>query len=122
MAERESAEHALELLAPLGPVRARAMFGGYGIYHEDVMFGLVASDQLYLKVDDETKERFREAGGEPFSYDGKDKPIEMSYWTAPDETLDDPTALLPWAELALDAARRAKASRRPKKQRSARDV
>lgn len=122
MADRESAEHALEMLAPLGPVRARAMFGGYGIYHEDVMFGLVAYDVLYLKVDAETKERFREGGGKPFSYDGKDKPIEMSYWTTPDETSDDPDALLPWAELALEAARRNKAKRpsRPRKRRQQR--
>ncbi len=121
MADREFADHALELLAPLGPVRARAMFGGFGIYHEDVMFGLVAYDQLYLKVDDETKERFREVGGEPFSYDGKGKPIEMSYWTPPEDAQDDPSALLPWAELALEAARRAKAkrpTRRPRKRRA----
>ena len=87
MADRAFADHVLELLGPLGPVRARAMFGGFGIYHEDVMFGLVAYDELYLKVDEETKKRFRDVGGEPFSYDGKGKPIEMSYWTPPAEAL-----------------------------------
>lgn len=105
------------MLSALGPVRARGMFGGFGIYHEDVMFGLVAYDVLYLKVDDATKERFRAAGGEPFSYEGKDKPIEMSYWTPPEEAADDPAALLPWAELALEAARRAKAKRPPRRPR-----
>lgn len=111
MADREFAAHAVEMLSPLGPVRARGMFGGFGIYHEDVMFGLVAYDRLYLKVDDETKERFREAGGEPFVYDGKRKPIEMSYWTPPDQAADDPAALLPWAKLGLEAARRARAAK-----------
>ncbi len=117
MADRAFADHAVELLSILGPVRARAMFGGYGIYHEDVMFGLVAYDQLYLKVDQQTKERFREAGGEPFSYDGKGKPIEMSYWTAPEDTLDDPDALLPWAELAVEAAQRNQAKKKPRRRR-----
>ena len=28
------------------------MFGGGGVYHDGVMFGLVASDTLYLKVDE----------------------------------------------------------------------
>ena len=41
----------LEGLQPLGAVSARRMFGGYGIYCEGVMFGLVADDALYLKVD-----------------------------------------------------------------------
>lgn len=120
MADRAFADHAVELLTALGPVRSRGMFGGFGIYLDDVMFGLVAHDRLYLKIDDETRERFREAGGEPFSYEGKDKPIEMSYWTPPDEAADDPEALLPWAELALEAARRAKARkpRRPRKRRT----
>jgi len=37
-------EYVLEPLAPLKNVRARKMFGGYGIYQESVMFGLVADD------------------------------------------------------------------------------
>jgi len=39
-----------EVFEQLGPIRARKMFGGYGIYHDGVMFGLVADDTLYLKA------------------------------------------------------------------------
>jgi hypothetical protein len=42
------------LLMPLGPVRARSMFGGCGIFLDDLMFALIAWDRLYFKVDDET--------------------------------------------------------------------
>ena len=115
--DRTFADQAVGLLMPLGPVRARAMFGGFGIYHEDLMFGLIAYDRLYLKVDAETKGRFRDAGSEPFVYDGKGKPVEMSYWTAPEGTMENPAALLPWAELGLAAARRARKKKPPKKRK-----
>jgi DNA transformation protein len=96
------------LLMPLGPVRARAMFGGHGIFLDDLMFALIAWDRLYFKVDEETRARFADAGGEPFVYQGKHKPVEMSYWALPKESLDDPDALIEWAGLALRAAHRAR--------------
>ncbi|MGI9286664.1 MAG: TfoX/Sxy family protein, partial [Pseudomonadales bacterium] len=39
----------LEQLSPIGPVRARGMFGGHGVYLEDLMFGLIADETLYFK-------------------------------------------------------------------------
>ena len=107
------------LLTPLGPVRARAMFGGFGIYLDDVMFGLIAWDRLFFRTDEETKPRFAGAGSEPFVYDGKGKAIEMPYWEAPAGSLADPEALLPWAELGLAAARRVKAKKKPRKKKRA---
>lgn len=47
----EFVEYLLELLEPSGGVRAKAMFGGFGIYRDNLMFGLVADDILYFKVD-----------------------------------------------------------------------
>ncbi|HYO56094.1 TfoX/Sxy family protein [Archangium sp.] len=108
-------EYTLELLEPLGPVQARAMFGGWGLYHGGRMFGLIVEDRLYLKTDDTTRSAFESAGGEPFVYDaGKGrKPVTMSYWTPPPDASDDARALLPWARRAVDAALRA--ARKPKK-------
>ncbi len=116
-ANRETADRIVDRLLPLGPVRARAMFGGFGIFHEDLMFGLIAFDRPYFKVDEDSKPHFEAAGCEPFVYAGKNKPTEMSYWTAPANTLDDPEALLPWAEFGLAAARRARAKKPQKKRR-----
>lgn len=101
-------EYTLELLEPLGPVQARAMFGGWGLYHGGRMMGLIVEDRLYLKTDDTTRPDFEAAGGEPFVYDsGKGKPVTMSYWTPPADASDDAHALLPWARRAVDAALRA---------------
>lgn len=97
-----------ELLAPVGPVRVKRMFGGSGIYAGDVMFALIAFDELYFKVDRVTEPRFAKAGSQPFTYAGKGKPVRMSYWKVPEGAFDDPDSFRAWAELALDAARRAK--------------
>ena len=67
---KEFSDFVLDQLAPLGDVRARAMFGGVGIYSETVMFGLIADDQLYFRVDELSRARFVEAGQTPFSYGG----------------------------------------------------
>lgn len=108
-------DHSLDLLLPLGPVRARAMFGGYGLYLDDLMFALIAFDELYFKTDAQSEAAFEAAGGKPFVYEGKSKPVKMSYWTLPDAAMEDPESLLPWAERAVSAARRSKPVKKHKR-------
>jgi DNA transformation protein len=100
-------------LSPLGEIRARAMFGGHGIYCDNLFFALVADDTLYLKADDVNRGEFEARGLGPFVYEGKGKPIAMSYFRAPDELFEDRDAALHWGASALDAARRAAARKRP---------
>ena len=100
-----------EALAPLGSVKARRMFSGAGLYSGSVMFALIADDTLYLKADDATRTAFEAEGLGPFVYQGKGKPVRMSYWQAPQRLLDDPDELLAWAERALEAAHRAARSK-----------
>lgn len=114
-------EHVRDLLSPVGPVRIRRMFGGSGIYADDAMFALIAYDELYFKADETTAQRFEDAGSRPFTYEGKGKPVRMSYWRVPEDALDDPESFRAWAELALEAARRAKA-KQPAKKRAGRGV
>jgi DNA transformation protein len=104
----------LELLAPAGAVRARRMFGGHGLYVDDLFFALVARDRLYLKVDARTQVRFEAAGCAPFVYLGKGKPVTMSYWTVPAEAMDSPALMQPWARLAVQAALAARANKWPR--------
>jgi len=101
-------EFVLEQLCVVGPVRSRAMFGGAGIYADDLMFALIAFETLYLKVDAETEPLFAAAGSEPFVYEGKSRPVQMSYWRCPEEAFDDPDVMATWAQRALKAARRVK--------------
>ena len=106
--------HCLDLLAPLGAVHARRMFGGHGLYVDDVFVALIADERLYMKADDTARPAFERAGCEPFAYSRRDRAaVTLGYWTAPEEALDSPRAMEPWARLSLAAALRAKAAADP---------
>lgn len=101
----------MELLAPIGRIGAKRMFGGAGLYADGRIVALAIEGTLYLKADGLTRDAFAAAGGAPFVYAGKVKPITVSYWTPPEEAMDSPEAMRPWARLALDAAQRAAATK-----------
>ena len=95
-------------------ITAKRMFGGHGIFRDGLMFGLVADSTLYLKVDDQNIGDFAARGLGPFTYEGKGKPMSMSYHQAPEEALDDPDDMIEWAESAYAAAIRSKKPKRKK--------
>ncbi len=97
-----------EAFADFGPITVRRMFGGHGVFHDQLMIGLVADNILYLKVDAQSKSLFVERGLEPFTYGKKAKPIAMSYHQAPEEALEDPEVMREWAEHAYAAALRSR--------------
>lgn len=97
----------LDLMAPLGPVAYRRMFGGGGLFLDGRMFAIVDDETLYLKADDITRAAFEAARMEPFLYESKTRAIRLPYHRLPDEFLDDADDLLKWARMAIDAAGRA---------------
>jgi DNA transformation protein len=110
------AEHAVDLLSGVGPVKVRAMFGGYGVSLNGISIGLIAEDRLYLRVDDETRAAFEGAGSAPFVYPSRKGPMTMkNYWALPEEAVDDPDKAKPWGRLAVAAAERAERLKRAKK-------
>jgi DNA transformation protein len=95
----------LDQLEPL-EVRARSMFGGTGLYAGEHFFGIIASDVLYLKVDDVNRDMFVKAGMKPFKpYAGR--PVTMKYYAVPLEVLESAAELERWARTAVAAAKRA---------------
>lgn len=107
-------EHVCELLSPLGPVRARRMFGGWGLSVDGINLGLVAWNTLFLKANEETAAAWMAAGCRPFVYEAKGKPMQLNYYTAPEDAMESPALMLPWARLALQAAVAARAPGRRK--------
>jgi len=99
-------EYICELLLPLGQAQGRPMFGGYGVYLDGLMIGLVIDGGCFLKADDLSKHEFLKAGCEPFVYHGQEKPITMNYWTVPAEALETEREMERWARLAIAAAER----------------
>jgi DNA transformation protein len=104
-------DHCLELLAPLGAVRARRMFGGHGLYVDELFIAIIAFERLYLKTDAQSQPVFEAAGGEPFVYDAKTRAVSLGYWTVPAEAMDSPALMQPWARQAIEAALRARAAK-----------
>ena len=96
-----------EMLRPLGTVSVRRMFGGAMVYIDGVALGLLDNDVLYLKADDTNKGMFEAEGQGPFVYEGKTKPVAMSYWRVPERLYDEPEEMAEWGHAALQAARRA---------------
>lgn len=108
MSDRAFIDHLLELFESFGPVAARRMFGGYGIFLDGLMFALVADSTLYLKVDAQNRSEFEALNLPPFVYMKNARPVEMSYYQAPAVSLESPEQMLPWAESAYAAAQRSK--------------
>ena len=110
----EFARHIHELLAGLGRLKTRPMFGGHGLYSDDTFFGFVLDDVLYLKADDASRPRFLAARLKPFVYN---KRRSRNYYRAPPEALESPDAALDWGRAALAAALRARSRPKRKKKR-----
>ena len=117
----EFLDHLSELLAGLGPLTVKKMFGGASLQVDGVAFALVFGETLYLKVDDENRAAFAAAGSGPFVYEMKDgRTASLGYWSLPESGLDDPDEAVRWARLGVAAAFRAKRPK-TKKGRATRD-
>ena len=112
--EKEFVSYVVELMQSIGPVHAKRMFGGHGIFLDGLMFGLVADSALFLKVDKETEDEFKARGLEAFTYNKKGKEFKMSYYQAPEETLEDGEEMNSWANKAYGAALTAASKKRRK--------
>jgi DNA transformation protein len=97
---REWLEEALRALPQLC---IRRLFQGAGIYADDVIFGILYEQRLYLKTDERTRVAFVERGSEALR--ARSGQVLTSYYEVPPEVVDDEAALLGWAQLALDVAR-----------------
>jgi DNA transformation protein len=105
----EFLDYIVDQLSMLGSVTVRRMFGGAGLYCNGRMFGVVADDVAYLKVDDSNRDDFVKAGSSPFNpYSDKVKTTVMSYYEIPADVLENPTVLAEWAQRSLDIARKKK--------------
>lgn len=113
----EFVTYLLETFEEFGPVSARSMFGGHGLFREGLMFGLVTSDSLYLKADDHNRAHFEALGLEPFQYRKGDRLMTIAYWQAPDHILEDREEAAQWARHAFAAALRADAAKSPGKRK-----
>jgi len=100
MADKKTVmEKFLATITPLGPARAKAMFGGYGVFLDDEMFAKISSKGIVaLKGDGENLPAF-EAAGMP-------KAGKMPYYEVQAADLENGEKILAWARSSVAAAAR----------------
>ncbi len=118
------ANYCCDLLASAGRCVAKRMFGGYALSTDGLTIAILADlgdgEKLWLKGGDSTRNRYEAEGCKIFTYTAKGVPRSMNYFCSPEEAMDSPDAMRPWAALALDcalSARAGKTLRKPKKRR-----
>ena len=106
---RDYLDYVVDQLAPFAQVVTRRMFGAVGLYAQELFFGLIDDDSLYLKVDDTNRADYTTRGCEPF------RPFadvaSMSYFRVPADVLEDADELAQWARKSLQVAAAAAAAR-----------
>ena len=107
----EFAEHLRDVFRPFGPIDVRRMFGGQGVFHQGLMFGLVVDDTLYLKADAVSAAMFEVQGLPRFTYARQGRLASLSYYQAPEGVLEDGAEAARWARHAFEAALRARANK-----------
>ncbi len=111
-ADKEFADYVVDMMQSIGPVTVKGMFGGYGVFLESLMFGLIADRVLYLKVDKESENDFIAKDLEAFTYSKQGKPFKMSYYKAPEQALEESESMSIWANKAYGAALRVAANKK----------
>lgn len=101
---KETVAEILDRLAPLN-VRARAMFGEYGLYCDEKIVGLICDDMLFIKPSSVSEEVLgSEAMAPPY-------PGAKDYHVVDQERLDDPE----WLRDVVQRSAHALPAPKPKK-------
>lgn len=105
-------QYVLEQLAGLRGAVSRRMFGCAGLYHDELFFGLVATDTLYLRVNDQNRPDYEALGMSRFRPYADRDDLSFNYYEVPAHVLEDAEELVTWARRSLQAA--AAAPKKPK--------
>jgi DNA transformation protein len=107
-------EYLHEVFDRFGPIAAKRMFSGFGLYRDGLMFALVHQDALYLKTDATNVAAFEALGLASFEFMRQGRVMKTSYYLAPAEIMEDRELAAEWARRSFEAALRVQAAKRPK--------
>jgi DNA transformation protein and related proteins len=110
----------LEQLRGLGHVYSRRMFGAAGLYCEEIFFGIISDDTLYLRVDDANRADYTARGMAALKPYANRPEVSMTYFEVPAEVLEDAAQLLSWSRRSLASRAAGAATVMPHKRRSPR--
>ncbi len=94
-------QYILDQLTGWGSVYVKHMFGGAALYQEELAFGMIANDVVYLKVDDTNREKYINEGScqlKPF----KNNATVLSFYSIPPNILESSDDFIKWANESFD--------------------
>jgi len=93
-------QYTLDQLSSWGNVYIKRMFGGVALYKEELAFGMIANDEVYLKVDETNRDKFLKAGAtqlKPF----KNNATVLSFYNVPASVFENSDEFIIWADESL---------------------
>ena len=96
MSNQETLEHILDLLDVEEGVSYKRMFGGYGLFKNDIAVALILRSEIYMKVDKSNRHDYESAFSKPFTYRKNGKDVALSNWSIPSEVLEDKELFVEW--------------------------
>ena len=98
--------YVVEQLRDAGSVRARKMFGEYGLFCDGTFFGVICDDQLFIKITLQGEAAFPDLPKAP-PYEGAKDSFVV-------EDVDDPTMAAELTRITCEALRKAASQKRRK--------
>jgi DNA transformation protein len=89
----------LDQLSGLRGLTCRSMFGGYGLYHGNVFFGIIHKSRLYFKTNPRNRPAYETRGMKPFRPNGKQ--TLKNYYELPVDVMEDQDQLTAWARRSI---------------------
>jgi len=103
------------LLGHIDGIVSRAMFGGWGIYKDGLIFAIIIDGELYFKADATNRPDFEKLGSHPFVYKQGDQNSTLSYWLLPAEVQEDREMLMAFVNKSVAASQRSKTTKAKKR-------
>ncbi|BCL69324.1 putative TfoX protein [Vibrio nigripulchritudo MADA3029] len=98
-------KNSLKLFEPLGTIKSRSMFGGFGIFADDTMFALVVQNTLHIRADSKSAQKFEQQGLKPYVYKKRGFPVVTKYFALPEISWENTDDIIEKASQALKVAR-----------------
>ena len=101
-------KESMRLFDQLGQIKSRSMFGGFGIFADDIMFALVVNDKLHIRADDKLANQFKTEGLTPYVYKKRGFPVVTKYFALTDNIATCEERALSLAYRSLEVAKKEK--------------
>jgi len=108
VADETFKDFVFDQLRGLPELRAKAMFGAYGLYQAGRFFAILDEGRAYFRTSDQSRAAYVDRGMKPFTYEMKGRTITMGYYEVPPEILENAEQLILWAKQAIDIANASK--------------